>query len=78
MGSISLIRDVWQPCNCTELCEKDNVAQGCVRRRIIREASEVFAGGKALPGTLCLVQDTHQEKSKLIVKSREDSNNREQ
>lgn len=78
MGAISLIWDVWQPCNCSELSEKDNVAQGCVRRRIIREASEVFAGGKALLGALCLVQDTHQEKSKLIVKSIEHGSNREQ
>lgn len=77
MGSISLIWDVGQPCNCTELSEKDNVAQGCVRRRITREASEVFAGGKALLGALCLVRDTHQEKSKLIVKSIEDGNNKE-
>lgn len=78
MESISLIWDVWQPCNCTELSEKDSVAQGCVRRRIICEASEVFAGGKALLGALCLVRDTHQEKSKLSVKSIEDGSNREQ
>lgn len=78
MESISLIWDVWQPCNCTELSEKDNVAQGCVRRRIIREASEVFAGGKALLGALYLVRDTHQEKSKLSVKAIEDGSNREQ
>lgn len=49
-----------------------------MRRRIIREASEVFAGGKALLGALYLVRDTHQEKSKLIVKSIEDGSNREQ
>lgn len=49
-----------------------------MRRRIIREASEVFAGGKALLGALYLVWDTHQEKSKLIVKSIGDGSNREQ
>lgn len=57
MGSAGLIRDVWLPCNCTELGGKEDVAQGCVRRSIIRKACEALAGGEAAVGALCLVRD---------------------
>jgi len=43
--------------SCAELSGRDDVAQGCVRRNIIRKASEALAGSKASVGALCLVRD---------------------
>lgn len=62
MRSASIIWDVWLPRNCTELGGKEDIAQGCVRRSIIHQASELLAGSKALVGALCLVWDQTSRK----------------
>lgn len=65
----SLIHLGYGVCQCNMGClgalqlgGKEDVAQGCMRRSIIRKASEVLAGGEASERALCLVRDQMSRK----------------